>query len=147
MLAVVRPDAWNLPLFLHILGATTLFGATLAVAVLASAAGRSAAREQLARASFGTLLLVAVPGWVALNAAGEWTKSKEALPDGVNWVEVPRAIGSVGIVAILAMTGVAFSWKRKPESGGRPRALQIVAALYIAALAVAWWVMTAKPGL
>lgn len=43
MLAVVRPDSWNLPLFLHVLGAMVLVGtlATAAVALLASS-GRTA---------------------------------------------------------------------------------------------------------
>jgi uncharacterized membrane protein len=36
MLASIRPDSWNLPLFLHVLGATILFGATATIAIAAS---------------------------------------------------------------------------------------------------------------
>jgi len=32
MLALIRPDSWNFPLFLHILGATLLFGTVATVA-------------------------------------------------------------------------------------------------------------------
>ena len=34
MLAAIRPDSWNLPLFLHVLGAMVLAGGTGAVVVL-----------------------------------------------------------------------------------------------------------------
>ena len=36
-IALVRPDSWNLPLFLHVLGATLTFGTTATVAILAFA--------------------------------------------------------------------------------------------------------------
>ena len=35
MLALVRPDSWNFPLFLHVLGAIVLTGATAATLVIA----------------------------------------------------------------------------------------------------------------
>src|SRR5207253_9292939 len=34
ILLYLRPSSWSLPLFVHVLGATVLFGATLAVTVL-----------------------------------------------------------------------------------------------------------------
>ena len=40
MLAMIRPDSWNLPLFLHVLGAIALFGGTLAVVVLGFGSSR-----------------------------------------------------------------------------------------------------------
>ena len=45
MLAVIRPDSWNLPLFLHVLGATVLFGATATVAIVGFA-GRTTLRRR-----------------------------------------------------------------------------------------------------
>ena len=147
MLAFVRPHAWDLPLFLHILGATMLFGALGTVAVLAAVARRRPERERLARATFGTLLAVAVPAWVLMYTTGAWTKSKEHLPNSVNWVQVPRTIGDTGFVVLLLVTGIAFSWSRRPKSGWQAPALVVLSALYIGALGVAWWVMTAKPGL
>ena len=147
MLAFVRPHAWDLPLLLHIVGATMLFGALGAVALLAAVAHRRPERERLARGAFGTLLAVAVPAWVLMYTAGAWAKSKEHLPDGVNWVQLPRSIADIGFVVLILVTGIAFSWSRRPESSWHARALVVLSALYIAALGVAWWVMTAKPGL
>ena len=40
VLALIRPDSWNLPLFLHVLGATLTFGATATVALLGFAGQR-----------------------------------------------------------------------------------------------------------
>jgi uncharacterized integral membrane protein len=60
VIAVVRPNDWELPLFLHVLGAMVLVG-TLVVAV-AALAGEWRAREArdaaaLRRLAFGTLLV------------------------------------------------------------------------------------------
>ena len=64
-IALVRPDSWNLPLFLHVLGATLTFGTTATVAILAFA-GRSAASERavwLRGLAFKIGLFVLVPAW------------------------------------------------------------------------------------
>src|SRR5207247_11351665 len=62
MLALVRPDSWNFPLFLHVLGAMVLVGSTGAVAVLALATRkRQAQGELLSRLAFRTLIFVVVP--------------------------------------------------------------------------------------
>lgn len=147
MLAAVRPQAWDLPLFLHVLGAITLFGALSTVVVVAAVAPRRPERARLAQGAFATLLLLAVPSWGLMYAAGSWAKSKEHLPDNVNWVGVPRSIADVGLVVLLLTTGIAFSWTRRPDGGWQSRALVAVSSLFIVALAFAWWVMTAKPGL
>jgi hypothetical protein len=147
MLAVIRPDAWNLPLFLHVFAAIALFGATAAALTLAWAGRRPGSPSALARGAFGTLLVVALPAWALMFVFGSATKSKEHLPSGVNWVDVPAMIASVGLIVLLAATGSAFSWRRNPAGTWQPRAVAGLSAAYIVALAFAWWVMTAKPGL
>jgi hypothetical protein len=147
MLAALRPHPVDLPLFLHIVGATMLFGALVTVAMLAVVARRRPGPERLARAAFGILLALAVPAWVLMYTAGSWTKSKEHLPDTVHWIQVPRSIGDSGFVVLLLLTGIAFSWSRRPGGSWQARSLVVLSALYLAALGVAWWVMTAKPSL
>jgi hypothetical protein len=147
MLAVVRPDSWNLPLFLHVFGAIALFGASAAALTLAWAGRRTGSSSALAHGAFGTLLLVALPAWLLMFVFGSVTESKEHLPDGVNWVEVPSTIASAGLLVLLAATGSAFSWRRSPDGTWQPRAVAVLSAAYIVALAFAWWVMTAKPDL
>ena len=147
MLATIRSHAIDLRLFFHVLGAIVLFGATAAAAILAWAASRGENLPKLARGAFGTLLLCALPSWVVLFVFGSATKSKEHLPSGVNWVAVPVAIVGAGLLVLLAATGAAFAWSRRPEGTWQPRAVGLLSAAYLVALAFAWWVMTAKPGL
>ena len=57
MLALIRPDSWNLPLFLHVLGAITVFGSSATLAIAGFAGRRDSAHEQmLARVALRTFL-------------------------------------------------------------------------------------------
>ena len=131
-------------LFLHILGAITLFGATAAVAVLALF-GRS--REQqtpLARASFFTLLVLAIPAWVVTLVFGEWTKSAMDWPDGLGWIDLGAGIANGGLFVLLVAGGLSYAWMRRPAPGWPVTLLGVLTSLYVVALAVAWWAMSAK---
>jgi hypothetical protein len=79
MVAAIRPDAWNLPLFLHVLGAMLTFGAVGAVALLSFAA-RGRVPEQgllLRRWALWTGLLGVVPAFVLMRVAAQWIADKE----------------------------------------------------------------------
>jgi hypothetical protein len=135
----MRPE---LQLFLHVLGAIALFGAILLLCVL-GLAGRRAAGP-LPAAALATSLAVAVPGWVLMLVFGSWTKSKEGLPGTVDWLRLPNAIALVGIAVLVATSGIAYSWKRRPDGGWQPSVLALVSGGYALALGAAWWMMTAK---
>jgi hypothetical protein len=137
----MRPDA---QLFLHIVGATALFGSLLTVAVLGLVGRRQTEPASFAGASLVTTIAFAVPAWVLMFAFGSWTKSKEGLPDAIAWVEQPAAIAVAGIFVLVAAAGTAYSWKRSPESAWQPLALGLIALGYTVALGAAWWMMTAK---
>lgn len=137
----MRPD---LQLFLHVLGAVALFGAVAAVAILGFAGRRPDGRARLAGASLRTLIFVAVPAWAVMLAFGSWTKSKEGLPGGIEWLKIGSAIAAAGIAVLLATAAIAYAWTRRPSDGRLPLALGVLATGYLAALAVAWWVMSAK---
>jgi hypothetical protein len=141
LLAAGRPF-W--PLFLHVLGAMTLFGATLAATLLAVAAWRRPL-PALARATFLTLLLAALPAWVLMRACAQWIYSSEGFSghDDPSWVGVGFAVADIGLVLLLVTTGLAYWWSR----GGRALVGRIVAGLtgiYLALLCVAWLAMSAK---
>ena len=73
VLADIRPDSWNLPLFFHVLGAMVLVGGVMTcAAALAFANGNV---KQL-RFGYWTLLFVGLPGLIVmrLGAAGIWHK-------------------------------------------------------------------------
>ena len=65
-LAFVRPDSWDFPLFLHVLGAMVLVGAlVLALGYLASA-WRGQSADSL-RVGFRVLLYGAFPGYIVMR--------------------------------------------------------------------------------
>jgi hypothetical protein len=65
VLADIRADSWNLPLFLHVLGAMILVGATLTSASLLAFARGDA---RLLRLGYWTLLAVGLPSFVLMRA-------------------------------------------------------------------------------
>ena len=73
LLAAVRPGSWNLPLFLHVAGAMTLVGALGATVLLAGAGMRRPDAPVLARGAFLSLAVAALPAWVVMRAAAQWT--------------------------------------------------------------------------
>ena len=112
MLAIIRPDSWNFPLFLHVLGAIVLVGA---VAATLLAAGRSKDSALLRSVAFRTLLIVALPGWVLMRFAGEWINSREDIPGDPGWLGTGYIVGDMGLVILLVGTIVGWWSTRRPE--------------------------------
>jgi hypothetical protein len=69
-LAATRPDDWNVALFIHVLGALTPIGALVTAASFLFAARREASLA-LTRADFRSLLIVALPAFIATRVGGE----------------------------------------------------------------------------
>lgn len=142
MIAAVRPDSWNFPLFLHVLGAALLVGTTGAVVL---AAGRSAASVLLRRIAFWALASCAVPAWVLMRFAGEWIDSKEDIEGDPTWLSMGFMVGDIGLVLLLAATAIGWWSMRRPERRWPQRSVTALAGVYLAALLVAMWAMSAKP--
>jgi hypothetical protein len=148
MLAVIRPDAWNLPLFLHVFGATVLFGATGAVAVAGFASrARTEHAALLARVAAWTFLLGIVPSWILMRAGAAWILGKE-FPDGAStpgWVGVGFVVSEGGGVLLLVMGILAWVWQRRGGTGRLGVVVPALASICLAAFAVAWFAMSGKP--
>lgn len=143
MLAAIRPDSWHLPLFLHVLGATILVGAMASAALAARASSSASIPRALA---FRILVLVAIPSWLLMRLAGQWIDSKENVPGDPTWLGIGFSVGDAGLVVLLLATGFAW-WSAKRPAKSWPRLTTTgLSLLYLAALAVAWWAMSAKPG-
>jgi len=146
MLALIRPDDWNFALFLHVLGAMFLFGGVGAVALLAFASRRVPGHAELTRrVAFVTLLAVVWPAFILMRVGAQWIYSKEDLdPELPNWMAVGVAVGDGGVVVLLVLTALGWlALRRKPKAVSYFAGL---ASVYLVALVVAWWAMTAKPG-
>jgi hypothetical protein len=147
MLALVRPDSWNLPLFVHVLGATILFGATATVAIVGFAARtRVEHAALLARVGLKTFLFGIVPGWIAMRLGGGWIADKEFPKDTPGWVDVGFLVSEPGALLLIALGILAWMSVRRQGVGRAAVAVPVLAGIYIVALAVAMWAMSAKPG-
>jgi hypothetical protein len=148
MLAVIRPDAWNPPLFLHVFGAIVLFGATATVAI-AGFASRSRAEHAalLARVALWTFLLGIVPSWILMRAGAQWILNKE-FPHGAatpGWVSVGFAVSEGGGILLLVIGILTWLWKRRGGTGSLGLVVPVLASVCLVALGVAWFAMSGKP--
>jgi hypothetical protein len=149
-LAAIRPDEWNLPLFLHVLGALTLIG-TLALALtLLVAAWRGDSRENL-RWALRSLLLGVLPAWVLLRGSAEWIAEKEGFHDidePPAWIDVGYIATDAGFLLIVISSLLAWFAYRRSEAGAGSatvRVATVLIGLLIAVNLVALWAMTTKP--
>jgi uncharacterized membrane protein len=142
MLALIRPDSWNFPLFLHIFGATVLFGTVATVAIAGFASRSHAGYEQLlARVAQRTFLLGIVPSYVLMRVGAQWIDSKE-FPNGdePGWVGVGFIVSDAGVILLL-IVGILLAVRRQRVL----LAVPILTAIYVVALGVAWVSMSGKP--
>ena len=141
--AAIRPDSWNLPLFLHVLGAIALVGAMASAALATRVSGAMATLRGL---PFRILLLVAIPAWLLMRIDGQWIDNKEDIQGDPTWLGLGFAVADAGVVVLVVATGVAWWAAKRPNRLWPRRTVAALALLYLAALAVTWWAMSAKPG-
>ena len=142
MLALIRPDSWNFPLFLHIFGATVLFG-TVATVAIAGFASRSHAGDQqlLARVAQRTFLLGIVPAYILMRVGAQWIDSMEFVSgDEPGWVGVGFLVSDAGVILLL-IVGILLAVRRQRVL----LAVPVLTAIYVVALGVAWVAMSGKP--
>ena len=150
LLAASRPTEWNLPLFVHVLGAMILVGGLLTGASTLLYA-RSDAR--FLRLGYWTLLLVAFPGYVVMRAGAPWSYSKEGwddLPDSAvpTWIDIGFIIADLGaLLTVIALILGGIGVRRLGKGGGQGllKAAMVIAWLVLAAALVAVWAMSGKP--
>ena len=150
VLALIRPDSWNFPLFLHVLGAMILVGGLVAGAsALAFARGEA----RLLRLGYWSLLAVSLPGWVLMRIGAQWIYSKEGwddVPDKFRpgWLDIGVIIGDLGglilLVSLLA-GGVGVYRLREGKGSGLLKVTLVLSLVLLAAYVVAVWAMAGKP--
>jgi quinol-cytochrome oxidoreductase complex cytochrome b subunit len=139
MLALVRPDSWNFPLFLHVLGATVLVGAVGATVIIAIRA--PGLRGLLVR----TIGLLVLPAWVLMRFAGQWVDSREDVSGDPAWLGIGFGVGDAGLVLLVITALIAWWGVRRPQRLWPVRAVAVISGVYLVALFVAVWAMTTKP--
>jgi hypothetical protein len=145
VIAFLRPHGWDFPLFLHVLGAMVLFGATLATVGLAFAGPQV---PRLARSAFWTLLAVSIPAWVVMRVGAQWIYSKEhnvIFMKDPTWIGIGFAIADLGLLFLLVTTGAAYWWQRSSKVVAG-RVVGGLSLIYLVLLVIAWLAMSGKWG-
>jgi hypothetical protein len=154
--AAVRPDAWNFPLFLHVLGASAMVGLLAVAAVVLLVAARPAAdvaaedRVATVRLGFRTLLIGAIPAYIVMRVGAEWIADKENLTDSnASWIGIGYGVADGGLLVLIILNVLAGLAYRRARRDREPRALVRWATgltlLLIVAYCVALWAMATKP--
>jgi hypothetical protein len=145
MTASICGPTCGTPLFLHVFGAIFLFGGVAAVTILAFAALRDNTNAVLfRRTAFVTTLLVVWPAYIVMRVGAQWVLTDEHLDKhSPGWVGVGFAVSDAGILVLALITLLGWLSPRRPGAG---RFLAGLSVLYMVALGVAWFAMSAKPG-
>ncbi len=146
-LASIRPDSWNFPLLVHVLGAMILVGTTITFVVAELAAAGTPQPERMRRFAFRTLLFVGLPALIIMRVGGEWLYSKEfdgASGDDPSWIGIGYGVSDLGGLLFLISLVLAGFASRKARSG-LGRAAGVTAAICLVGWVVAVWAMGAKP--
>lgn len=127
----------KLALFLHILGAMTLYGALIAALIAALAGLRGPATRAL---------VVALPAWAVTLGCAYWVQHDDGLAgSNAAWLTIGRNVLGPGVLVLLLAILSSWWWARS----GAARAGRIVAALsgvYLVLLTVALLAMSGKWG-
>ena len=140
LLGAIRPDDWDLPLFLHILGAMVLVGSLVFVVTQMAA-------DNL-RLAFRTLLIAVIPSWIVMRVAAQWIADKEHVDDldpVPAWVDIGYSTSEGSLLLLLAATVCAGIAARRARGGGLRTAVLVLVAISLIAYAVAIWAMSTKP--
>lgn len=147
MLAVTRPDDWNLPLFLHVLGAMAIVGAMVAAAFYLFRARRDSSAG-LSRVGFRILLWGAIPAHLVMRITAQWIASKENLEDSdAAWIGIGYMVSEGGLLLLIVATVLAGAAARRAEGavGRGPAVAAWLLSFLLVAYTVAVWAMTTKP--
>jgi hypothetical protein len=153
MLAVVRPDAWNFPLFLHVAGAMALVG-SLTVALYAIRIARTRGDQPAAQFAFRVLLRFTLPSYLVMRIGAQWIYSKEhldKLKTDPQWVDIGFITSDLGVLLLIVGLVLTGLMSRRAKNGtsvagaGQLAVSAAIAGLLIVGYIVAIWAMTTKP--
>jgi hypothetical protein len=149
IVATVRPDSWDFPLFVHVLGAMILVGG-----LLTGASSLAFARGDVKylRLGYWSLLAVALPGWILMRVGAEWIASREGWTHkGVvtpTWLNIGFILADAGgliLLVSLIAGGVGVRRLRNGQGAALLRTTLVLSVVLLGAYVVAVWAMAGKP--
>ena len=150
VLAIIRPDSWFFPLFLHIAGSMVLVGALTLSCVYLISSWRSGSAA-LIRTAYMSLFYAALPGYIVFRVGAEWIADKEGLTDSdLTWIGIGYGVSDIGALLLIIALVIGGLSVRRMNRGGAPspiaaRIVTGIVSLVLVAYLVAVWAMTAKP--
>jgi hypothetical protein len=151
VIALIRPDSWNFPLLVHVLGAMLLVGALVLSASALVIAWRGG-EGSMVRLGFRSLWMGALPAWIVMRGAAEWIADKEGYgkSSDPSWVGIGFSTADIGLVVMLIATllgglGVRRLARGQGDANALGRGAAVLVALLLVAYVVAIWAMTTKP--
>ena len=151
ILAAVRPDAQDLPLFVHVLGAMVLVGG---IVTSASALVHARGDAGTLRLGYWALLAVALPGWILMRIGAQWIHSEQGwddLPDEVDepaWLGIGYIAADLGgLILLISLITGGIGVRRLKSGGGSGllKATLILSLILLVAYVIAVWAMAGKP--
>jgi hypothetical protein len=170
LLADIRPDNWNFPLFIHVLGAMILVGGVLTGASALRAANGNV---RLLRLGYGALLFVAFPGLILMRigAAVMWHKYNEnhsflwaVIPHrhDVTWIKIGGTVADFGGGLLVLALILGWFGLRRAEGASDDlltklplvkkmtgetllRLTMLITVVLLAGYVLAVWAMAGKP--
>ena len=149
-LALIRADEINLPLFLHVLAALTLIGATALVFLALAGSWRSGSATGM-RLAFRSLLYGVIPAWLVMRITAQWLLDEQGLEDAdLAWVDIGFMAAEPVFLLLIIATLIAGRRSRAGESGNeRPsiggKFATVLVGISLLAFLFALWAMTTKP--
>jgi cytochrome b561 len=151
VLAAIRPDAWNFPLFLHVGGAMALV-ASLVVALYTIRIARQRGDQPAVLFAHRTLWRFALPAYIVMRVGAQWIVSKENLENSNDaWIGIGFTTSDLGLLLLLIGVLLTGLMARRAKQGttvagaGPLRAAGILAGILVVAYIVTIWAMTTKP--
>ena len=148
LLTTIRPDEWNFPLFLHIVGAMGFVVGALSTAAYYLFRARRDGSAALTRVGFRTLLYAGIPSYLVGRLSAQWLLDKEGLGE-------PRTPGSTSASSSPTSGSCCCSPRpsrpaiaaRRAEGsvGSGPAIAAWCCSVLLVAYTVALWAMATKP--
>ena len=153
VIAAIRPDEWNFPLFLHLIGAMVMVGALVTAAYFLFSARREGSFD-LVRLGFRSLLCAALPAYIVMRVGAQLIVDKEGLEDSEDaWIGIGFLTSDLGALLLIAATIITWLAVRRAGRGvpgatvtGRgPGVAAWLTGVLVVAYVIAIWAMTTKP--
>ena len=147
VLAAIRPDDWNFPLLVHVLGAALLVGGLTTAAtalILGWRRQRNADATGYGRFAFRSLLFVAFPAGWFMRIGAEWIYRREGWDDvesEPDWLGIGYVTADLGGLLLLVSIILAAAG----ETSTLLRVSTVLVTVALVAYVLAVWAMAGKP--